>query len=91
MRPGHHRPIGTTTRIGILMNGDRDPQLGDIVLQVPGPDGDPDTVRRAFEVVGVEEPGPAGRWGIVLERLEYADAITRSLDAPWWCFYRTRQ
>lgn len=72
------------------MSEDREPQLDDIVFETYGPDGDPHEVRRAFVVVGIEEPAPRRRWGIVLERVDYMEAIRASLDGPWWCFYRDR-
>lgn len=93
-RPGHHAPLGSTYRTRMQWTpAEREPQLGDIVFEVPPPPSDDgaDLLQRGYLVVGVEEPArDGGRWGLVLERLSYVDAVAQSLDRPWWCFYRQR-
>lgn len=66
MRPGHRRPIGSTSRRR-MHDCPAEPALGILVW-----DGDdPDDSRRVYRVVGVEEVARAGRWNLLLERVEF--------------------
>lgn len=83
-RRGHHRPHGTTTRIRLDWTTDGEPELADVAVEIPGPDGDPADLEHCFLVVGVEEGRDPGRFNLVLERrpFEIPD------DATSWAFYR---
>lgn len=55
-----------------------EPRLGDVIAQESARGAlDHDRVRRAYEVVGVEETRTG--WRLVCERIEYRD--------PTWTFY----
>jgi hypothetical protein len=90
VRPGHHRPVGSITapmrmRWHVEPDDDREPELGDFVVEIPYPGGDPELCQRAFRVVGVEEPTRGSTWKVTYERLEYPPA---RVD---WSFYRDRR
>jgi hypothetical protein len=69
-------------------SGRRQPQLGDVACHADGPDGDPDELRRAYLVIGVEEMNRPGRgYRLVLERVAYG-TLPASLDPDAiWTFY----
>lgn len=71
MRPGHHRPLGTTTTMRFSgWTQDRYPQLGDVASQISAAGADDaDAFRRSYRVVGVEE-GRRGHFRLVMERVE---------------------
>jgi hypothetical protein len=56
------------------------PLLGDVIAQTPGPSGNPDSLQRAYRVVGVEETRTGYR--LVAERIAYAFAF----DLDWLFF-----
>lgn len=90
IRPGHHRPLGTTWRTRMLWaDAEGTPELGDVAFETLD-GGTIDDVQRAYEVVGVEEPARGKRWVLFLERLDFASAIGLSLERPWWTFVRDR-
>lgn len=73
-RPGHHRPLGTVTAPWRFTWGAplEPPQLGDVALQTPYDGGDPDELRRAYLVVGIEETASRARpYRITFERVAY--------------------
>jgi hypothetical protein len=87
MRPGHHRPLGTTTTMNFRnWTEEREPQLLDIIRQVSAPGADDaDYIQRAYEVVGVWEL-PTG-YRLTCERVAY-DTIPASHDPDaLWHFY----
>lgn len=88
IRPGHHRPLGSTTRSRFVWNGDRLPELGDVACQVSAEGaGDEDLVRRAFRVVGFEEGRSRDRFRLVLERVEYGTVPASGDPEALWCFW----
>lgn len=89
MRPGHHRPLGTTTWMRFRWGAEREPRLGDIAMQTSCVDcTDQDDVRRAYRVIGLEEGRP-GRWRLLMERVEYG-TVPDPLDADAiWVFHST--
>lgn len=89
MRPGHHRPLGTTTRMRFVeWSSERLPQLGDIACQASAHGAcDEDVVRRVYRVVGIEEGRDPKRFKLVMERVEYG-TLPESLDeTAIWSFY----
>lgn len=77
------------TRMRIRMNGDREPELGDVVFETLTDSIDGiELLERAFLVVGIEEPARGRTWGIVLERMDWTTALGGG--GPTWCFYRDR-
>jgi hypothetical protein len=84
IRPGHHRPLGTTTwmRFPDWPRDRRRPQLLDVIVQTDGPGGDPDEVERAYEVFGVFETKTGYR--LHCERIPYGQfPASRDPDAYW--------
>jgi hypothetical protein len=84
VRPGHHRPLGTTTTMR-FPDWPRDhptqPRLGDVAREQSGPDArDEDAVRRAYLVVGIIETATGYR--LLMERVGY-ETLPDSLDRLW--------
>jgi hypothetical protein len=74
MRPGHHRPIGTTTTMRFVWDSDDGdtPQLGDCLVQVTAKDArDENAVRRGYLVVGLIEGRDVRHFRLVLERVAW--------------------
>jgi hypothetical protein len=65
--------------------GGRVPQLLDVILQTDGPGGDPDEVRRAYEVCGVVETRTGYR--LLCERIEYGAIPVSEAEDALWCFW----
>lgn len=94
IRPGHHRPLGTVTVMRFPEwprnpPTRRQPQLGDIAVQTEGPDGDPDDVQRAYEVVGVVETRTGYR--LHMERVDYMSLPGSSDPEAIWTFFNLRK
>lgn len=74
MRPGHHRPLGTTTSMRFPDWGadNQPPQLGDVAWEQSG-DGidNADRVLRAYTVVGVLEGRKPGAYRLIMERVAW--------------------
>ncbi len=85
MRPGHHRPLGTTTRITFRDGGGEAASLGDVIHQISAEHADDaDYVQRAYRVVGQEELR-TGRTRLVLERVEYGtEPEPGCISFPFW-------
>lgn len=84
IRPGHHRPLGTTTWMRFVdwPAAVRPPELGDVAYQQSGPGaGDEDLVRRAYLVVGLEETRTGYR--LLVERVEYGTVPAAGYEALW--------
>lgn len=85
IRPGHHKPLGTVAVMRFphwKAETRREPQLGDIAMQTDGPGGEPDDVRRAYEIVGVVET--ATGFKLHMERVEYGTLpAAMKADAIW--------
>lgn len=68
----------------------RPPELNDVAFQtsVEGVD-DADVVRRAYRVVGVEEGRDAEHYRLVVERVDFDEALDAGPfgEANWWTFY----
>jgi hypothetical protein len=89
VRPGHHRPLGTTTtmRFPHWPPCGREPQLGDVALQTSGPrTDDAQVVLRAYRVVGVIEGRKPNSYRLVMERIGSPDAAGAP-DGTVWTFY----
>lgn len=88
MRPGHHRPLGTSTKMRFpdWPSEHRAPELGDVVAQTSGRDThDEDDVRRAYRIDGIEETRTGYR--LVMTRVEY-ETLPESLDpTALWTYY----
>lgn len=72
IRPGHHRPIGTTTTYRFVEWDGDPPAPGDVLEQVSaaGVD-DAEHVRRAYLVLGFLEGTSPERFRLLLERIEW--------------------
>jgi hypothetical protein len=89
VRPGHHRPLGTTTTQRFTQwSGERLPELDDIAMQISAAGlDDADYIRRAYRVVGVIEGRDRQHFRLVMERVEYG-TLPEPLDADKvWFFY----
>lgn len=89
IRPGHHRPLGTTARMRFATwEQDRLPQLGDVACQSSSAGAnDQGHVRRCYVVVGIEEGRTPRSLRLVMERVEYG-TLPDSLDPDaLWSFY----
>jgi hypothetical protein len=90
IRPGHHRPLGTTTTMRFEQwTGERLPALGDIAFQISAEGADDaGHVRRAYRVVGILEGRDRAHFKLVMERIDFAEACKIMHDddgrAPWW-------
>lgn len=62
----------------------RPPELGDIICQTDGPNGD-DDLRREYEVIGVEETRSGYR--LLCERVEYGTLPTSLEPDAIWAFH----
>lgn len=88
IRPGHHRPLGTTTWMRFPdwpRSHPIQPALLDLIAQRDGPDGDPDDVQRAYEVFGIFETRGERGYRLHCERVEYERFRERwqmAADAP---------
>lgn len=72
IRPGHHRPLGTTTTMRFEWNNPTLPALGDVLQQISAPDiDDSDLVRRSYLIVGILEGRDRAHFRIVGERVEH--------------------
>lgn len=87
MRPGHHRPLGTTTWMRFPdWPREREPHLGDVVYQIScdGAD-DADAIRRCYLIIGVEETRTGHR--LLMERAEYGTVPQDGDPDALWSFY----
>lgn len=65
--------------------GSRTPRLGDVISQIDGPGGDPDELRRSYEVIGVEETRTGYR--LLCERVEHGTLPGSSDPDAMWPFF----
>lgn len=82
------RPHGSVWRMRLSWHGEGEPELDDLVYEVP------EEVRRGYVVVGVEEPSRRGaRWVVLLERLAWRDFEERLIrpGSRGWSFVRDRR
>lgn len=91
IRPGHHRPIGSTTAPWrFSWSTLRPPQLGDIALESGA--GGAGAVQRAFLCIGIEETTSKRRpYRLTFERLAWDDAYIRLYEsgaAHVWAFLK---
>jgi hypothetical protein len=73
-RPGHGRPVGTTTAAYRFSwpSHVEPPEFGDVTCETAYEGGDPAELERAFLVVGIEETASRARpYRIILERLAW--------------------
>lgn len=89
MRPGHHRPLGTTTWMRFTdWPGGREPQLGDVICQISGAGADDwATLRRFYRVNGIEQTRTGFR--LLAERVEYGTIPENPDPDALWPFYNT--
>lgn len=88
IRPGHHRPLGTTTwlRFPYWHRHARAPQLLDIISQISYPEADDaDYVQRSYEVVGVERTKTGYR--LLCERVAYGTVPASGYPEAMWTFF----
>lgn len=87
MRPGHHRPLGTTTRMRFPDWPNDEPfrpALGDVIRQETCEGaGDEGAVRRAYLLVGIEETRTGYRF--LAERVAYeAEPVPPGVAWSFW-------
>lgn len=75
MNVGHVRPVGTTTKIR-LYNATEEPTVNALVFDSPWES------HRGYRIVGVEEVARAGRWNLILERMDWGEWLQEHLDRP---------